>query len=87
MLSACLTCQHARKPRSSGMGQAVCVLSDAAHEVMHVCRDFQRLGSFHNAERAEGFPSCSVSTTATNSPSGDFSSKNHSLFTGCGGVI
>jgi len=75
MLPACLTCKNARKPRPCGMGQVVCLLSDHPHEVMYVCTDFEHFNTspaFHNAERAEGFPSCSASTTATSSLRRDF---------------
>lgn len=78
MLSACLTCKNARKPRSCGMGQVVCLLSDHPHEVMHLCLDFEHFdtaSAFHDVKCAEGFPSCSASTTATNSPRREFSTE------------
>lgn len=57
--AACLTCRHARKPKASGIGTALCVLSGAAVSVSDVCRSWVGLDG--------GFQSCSASTTATNS--------------------
>lgn len=43
MVSACLTCRHARKPKSAEVGQAVCVFTGNPVAVFHVCASFQSL--------------------------------------------
>lgn len=61
--SACLTCRHARKLRGEGLGQARCVLTGEAHDINDLCLAFWPLvDSF-----SRPLPSCSASTTATNS--------------------
>lgn len=81
MFSSCLTCKHARKPRGSAMGQVLCISTDTAHEVGHVCASFEPFFSFHNAECTEAVSKLRASTTATNSPTGTISSKNPSFST------
>lgn len=68
MLSACLTCRHSRR---SVCGHAACSLDGQARAVMHVCFSFEPLKAFHDVERSHGFEVAVVSTTATNSPSGE----------------
>lgn len=64
-LSACLTCRHARKPRASGAGMVICSLDWEPQELMHVCMAFYPLADSFSRPG----PSCSASTTATNSHS------------------
>ena len=63
---ACLTCRHAR-PVHHSRGMAMCLLTDAQYSVLHVCEDFYHLSDRYKLQPFDGFPSCSVSTTATNS--------------------
>lgn len=76
MLSACLTCKHARKTQGCGLGQAFYSLSLTTYQVMHVCFDFEPLKAFQDVECFQGFKVAVVSTTATNSPSGTIRGEN-----------
>lgn len=65
IFSVCLTCCHSRR---GVMGNCHCSVDGKLHQVMDVCGSFAALGAFQDVK----FHSCSVSTTATNSPSGEF---------------
>lgn len=73
-ISCCGTCKQSRFDK----GVISCLFMNMTPVTFrHVCQSFQVLGpaytSFRNAERSGVAPSCSASTTATNSHLRDFS--------------
>lgn len=47
-MSSCLTCRHARKPKSLPGGFVVCVLDGSAELISHVCMFWESLAGLGN---------------------------------------